>query len=339
MGLTHPVDLDAWHQWQRSQTRLRSLRRRQRPAQGETMLLTTFGTAPVLLVALDSGSPTSRFALIEPLIHLDVPFAVISPGAPPVDIPGPGPHVTTTLSTSALPDALRGIKAAVALGHYMPRGATAYEWARELSVPFFVVQHGALTPYTPPLPTGARLLSWSDSDAAYWTTGRADVDHEVVGAQLLWTASARPALVQRDAPLTYLGQGHAAELPRSRLARAALAFTRSHDAVYRPHPSEHDKLSRLTHAAYARLGVEVDATTPLNELTSPVVSVFSTGVLEAAAQGRDAWVDFPEPPTWLREFWDRYGMHEFGNAPTPAPPRLPSEPAHRVASILRSVVS
>ncbi len=171
MGLTHPVDLDAWQQWQRSQTRLRSLRRRQRPAQDETMLLTTFGTTPVLLVALDSGSPTSRAALIEPLVHLDVPFAVISE-APPVGIPGPGPHATTTLSTTALPAALRDIKAAAALGHYMPRGATAYQWTRELSVPFFVVQHGALTPYTPPLPAEARLLSWSDSDAAYWTTGR-----------------------------------------------------------------------------------------------------------------------------------------------------------------------
>ena len=49
------------------------------------------------------------------------------------------------------------------------------------------------------------------------------------------------------------------------------------------------------------------------------MSVFSTGVLEAAAQGRDAWVDFPRPPAWLGEFWERYGMHRFGGAPTPAP--------------------
>ena len=39
-----------------------------------------------------------------------------------------------------------------------------------------------------------------------------------------------------------------AELSRSRLARAATAFCRDHDATYRPHPSERDRLSRLLHA-------------------------------------------------------------------------------------------
>ena len=30
-------------------------------------------------------------------------------------------------------------------------------------------QHGALTPYAPPLPPGAHLLAWSDADADFWT--------------------------------------------------------------------------------------------------------------------------------------------------------------------------
>ena len=339
MGLMHPLDLDAWHRWQRSQTRMRSLRRGKRPAEQETIWLTTYGASPVLLVALDSGSPTSRAALVEPLRHLDISLAVVSPGPAPVDIAGTRPQSTAALSTHDVPDLLRGIRGAAALGHYMPGGSAAFRWSRELSVPFFVVQHGALTPYTPPLPPGARLLSWSDADAAYWTAGRADVDHCVVGAQLLWTAGSRPVVTPDDATLTYLGQGHAAELARSKLARSAVSFTLKHDAVYRPHPSERDKVSRLTHSAYALLGITVDDATPLNELTGPVVSVFSTGVLEASAQGRDAWVDFPHPPTWLREFWDRYGMHEFGNDPTPAPRRVPSEPARRVASILGTEVT
>ena len=99
----------------------------------------------------------------------------------------------------------------------------------------------------------------------------------------------RRALLDHEAadPLTYLGQGHAAELPRRRLVRAALDLCRSAGAIYRPHPSERDKVSRLTHAAYRRAGIVVDGSVPLNRLTGPVVSVFSTGVLEAAAQGRD----------------------------------------------------
>ena len=53
---------------------------------------------------------------------------------------------------------------------------------------------------------------------------------------------------------------------------------------------------------------------PLVDLPNPVVSIFSTGILEAAARGRDAWVDFPHPPLWLEEFWERYGMHRFGSS-------------------------
>jgi hypothetical protein len=131
---------------------------------------------------------------------------------------------------------------------------------------------------------------------------------------------------------------HAAELSRARLVRAAAIHCRAHDAVYRPHPSERDRLSRLTHDAYRRLGITVDGSIPLADLAGPVVSVFSTGVLEAAAQGRDAWVDFPRPPAWLAEFWERYGMHRSGSTPTPAPPRPAVEPARRVAEVLQEAV-
>ena len=58
-------------------------------------------------------------------------------------------------------------------------------------------------------------------------------------------------------------------------------------------------------------------------------------VIEAAAQGRDAWVDFPRPPAWLGEFWERYGMHRSGTTPTPPPPRPAREPARLVAEVLQ----
>ncbi|TGN63758.1 RNA-binding protein [Nocardioides eburneiflavus] len=341
MGLIHASDLTAWRQWQESRHRLRQLRHAVHPGPGpqpQRFVLTTYDPEPRLLVALDSSSPTSHAALVEPLARLDLPVAVLSPGPAP-DLGRP-PLTQQDVGTD-LPDALRGVVAVVSLGHYLPRGELAHHWARDLGAQSVVVQHGALTPYAPPLPPGARLLAWSDADADFWRSGRTDVEHEVVGSQLLWhaglvTGAGAPSSTS-DRRLTYLGQMHAAELSRARLVRAAAAHCRAHDAVYRPHPSERDRLSRLAHGGFRRLGITVDGSTPLARLAGPVVSVFSTGVIEAAAQGRDAWVDFPRPPAWLAEFWERYGMHRSGSAPTPPPPRPDVEPSRRVAEVLREV--
>jgi hypothetical protein len=346
MGLIEPRDLAAWRRWQDSRHRLRRLRHGLGTPSPEPVVLTTYGDEPRLLVAVDSGSPTSRAALLEPLRHLEVPIALLSPGPPPV-IPGLTAVTTVPVLDRVLPRELGAIRAATSLGHYMPRGEVAHAWSRQLGVPHYVAQHGALTPFMPPLPQGARLLAWTGADADFWRSGRGDVDHEVVGSQLLWQAESAvatgvpptPASHGRDGALTYLGQMHGAELSRSRLVRAGASFCRQHGAIYRPHPSESDKLSRLAHAAYARLGILVESSTPLAELTGPVVSVFSTGVLEAAAQGREAWVDFPRPPAWLGEFWERYDMHRFGDLPTPAPARPAEEPARRIAQILAEAVA
>jgi hypothetical protein len=218
----------------------------------------------------------------------------------------------------------------------------ADRWSRHLGVPHFVAQHGALTPFMPPLPQAARLLAWTEVDAHYWAGGRPDVSYKAVGSQLLWDAGAGQGsldLTEAADELTYLGQMHGAELPRNQLVRAAASFCREHDAIYRPHPSERDKLSRLAHAGYRRMGIVVDGSKPLAELTGPVVSVFSTGVLEAAAHGRHAWVDFPRPPDWLGEFWERYDMHRSGDTPTPPPARPAEEPARGIARILTDAVA
>ncbi|MDQ2763525.1 MAG: RNA-binding protein, partial [Pseudomonadota bacterium] len=113
---------------------------------------------------------------------------------------------------------------------------------------------------------------------------------------------------------------HGAELPRRGMARAAFTFCREHNATYRPHPSEIDKLSRAQHALWERRGITIDRSgTPLREHNGPVVAAFSTGVLEAAARGVPSFVHYPEAPMWLAEFWDRYGMKQWGQEPTPAP--------------------
>lgn len=338
MGLIHPLDLKSWHQWQTSRHRLRQARNALRPASTPgDVVLTTYDTEPRLLVALDSSSPTSHAALVEPLAGLDLPLAVLSPG-PVCELDDRRALTRQHVGRAELPHAIRGVGAVVSLGHYLPRGALAHQWARALGARSIVVQHGALTPYAPPLPPETCLLAWTDADAAFWQSGRTDVEHEVVGSQLLWRANDRRPEAGADTRLTYLGQMHAAELPRHRLVGAAARRCRADGAVYRPHPSERDRLSRLTHDGFRHLGITVDASTPLAQLAGPVVSTFSTGVLEAAAQGRDAWVDFPRPPAWLAEFWERYGMHRQGAAPTPPPSRPIVEPARRVAEILRETV-
>ena len=91
----------------------------------------------------------------------------------------------------------------------------------------------------------------------------------------------------------------------------------------------------LTHKLWEKEGIRIDRSgTPLNEVPNPVVSIFSTGVLEAAIRGIPAWVYHPAPPAWLVEFWDRYGMNQWGQEPTPAPVQPKKEPAQRIAELM-----
>ena len=345
--LRHPADLAAWRRWHESRHPVRALARSVRarvsPAEPGAVVLHSPGPDADLLVVVEATHASVDRAVVAPLAHLEPARTSI---VAPVDWQPPPGYADHVVRTVALPDLgeLAGHRAVLAAGHYTEIGAAAFALTEKHGLPFFVSQHGALTPYAPPLPLGARLLAWSDADADFWRSGRADVEHEVVGSQLLWVAGlatgAGAPSSTNEKRLTYLGQGHAAEVSRARLAHAALTTCREHDAVYRPHPSERDVTSRAVLAAYARAGVVVDTRgVPLVELDAPVVSVFSTGILEAAARGHEAWVDFPRPPAWLGEFWERYGMHRLGDSPTPAPARAQHEPARRIAEILTGAAS
>ena len=154
----------------------------------------------------------------------------------------------------------------------------------------------------------------------------------MVGSQLLWEAGAGATAVTDDRP-TFLGQLHSAEIGRAAMARFTGAFCRRENLRYRPHPGETDRLSRWQHALWRRRGIAFDESgLPLRDLPTPVVSVFSTGVLEAATRGVPAWVAFDRPPAWLAEFWERYGMSQYGGPPTAAPTRPETEPAALVAA-------
>lgn len=315
------------------------------------------------LVALESLGPTQRAALLEPMrfvpggtgvaylvpphVSQEIVLGMVSTQQADQVLPTRARVVDCLPADAALPLVLRSMAEVLAVGNYLPAGEVAFRWAESVGARFNVVQHGLLAQQAPSLPQGSHLLAFTDQDAAWWTHHRADVSTEVVGSQLLWRAAAsapaqgadsrghRPA----EGPGVFLGQLHGAELPRKDFAAAAMQYCQETGATYRPHPAETDKLSRCTHQLWRRGGIRIDASgRPLPATTGPVASVFSTGVLEAACMGRDAWVVHPDPPPWLQEFWHRYGMSRWtpGNTapPTAALVQSKLEPARAVAEAI-----
>ena len=333
-GLLYPADLAAWQAWQTSRTPLRALVRRLRPTVPPPGVLAVFGPSPQVLVVLDSMAPTSLLALLEVTPHLSAAFAVLSPAPLPNGRAG-SPQL---LDASVVPEALRSVRVVASTGPFLPLGAVGLEWARRLGAEFVAVQHGLLTPHAPPLAPDSHLLAWSSADADFWRSGRPDVQTRVVGSQLLWEAGLGHTHVTDDRP-TFLGQLHSAEMGRREMARFTAAFCRTEDTRYRPHPGERDRLSRWQHARWRRQGIEFDdGSVPLRQLPTPVVSVFSTGILEAAARGVPAWAAYDRPPAWLEEFWQRYDMSRYGAAPTPAPAPPDLEPAVAVAAAIEALL-
>lgn len=334
-GVRFPTDLEAWRTWHEGRHRLRQLKGRLRPTPppASVCVARRGDGEPRVVAYVDSTSASTLASLVDPLGHLDEPVAVVSAQPLTELLPGSG-WTTASCAVAAVPAG----RAVMGAGDYLPMGALGYAAARTAGVPYFVVQHGIMTPLAPPLPREATLLAWSEADAEFWRSGRSDITTAVVGSALLHRAAQRPAgAITDDRPL-FLGQLHGAELPRLAMARAATRFCRAEQASYRPHPSERDLASRLQHAWWRRRGVAFDDSgTPLWQLDRPVVSIFSTGVLEAAARGVPSWVYFPRPPTWLSELWDRYDMASWGSPPTRNPVTADDEdPAARLARHLRT---
>ena len=348
-GLTHPRDLDAWHRWQDSEQSLERraarllgvLRDIARPdGHAGHAVVTRGGPTPRVLVCLESRSPSSVLALLSPLRHLDPPdVAVVAPTGVTELLPEGDWTEQDGFAPDIVADLAGGDTVVLSTGHYLPLGRLA----QEASEPgrFVTVQHGLLTPHAPPLAEGTTLLAWSDADAEFWRSGRDDVTSRVVGSQLLWEAGLEPVADPDPAARpVFLGQLHGVELPRDLVTQAAESFCRAEGAAYRPHPAETDRRSRATHERWEAEGITVDRSgTPLRELGAPVVSVFSTGVAEAAAAGLPAWVHCPSAPRWLEEFWDRYHLARWGAGPTASPERPPMEPSRAVARAAQGMMS
>lgn len=334
MALMFPADLEAWHRWQISRNPLRRMRNLGRRDSAPALWLITNAVDPVLLVAVDSTTPTTVAAFTNPLHHLhDLPIAVLAPADISAQLPGQ--WTAQSVSHSSVPPALSAISTVFAAGHYLPVSSVAHDWSRTLKSQFVIAQHGLMTTWAPPLPAGAHVLAFSDADGEYWASGRTDTTHEVVGSQLFWRAAQRPLTPDPSASPLFLGQLHGAELSRRTSARSAQLFCETTGASYRPHPSETDRLSRAQHAIWRRRGIAFDDSgAPLSDNRRPIASIFSTGVLEAAAAGIPSWVTAVRPPEWVRDFWDRYGMSLWGAAPTASPAIPAIEPARAIAASL-----
>lgn len=329
-----------------SQSRVRNLRDRLRgqPDPEPATLLVPDGTGRDVvdvLIVIEAPTASQLASLMTPMRFLAPErIAVLTTASSRRQIPvGPISTSVTVADHQDLNRALPRLRCVLTYGHHMRLGAIADTAARMLGATSFVIQHGIITPLAPPLPEDAQLLAWSSDDAAYWSCGRPDVTTHVVGSQLLHQAArSRPAefgASNHTHGITYLGQLHGHELPRHSKAAAAVRFCRSTGATYRPHPSEQDRLSRMQHALWRRRGVRFDVSgLPLHELRTEMVSVFSTGVLEAAAAGIPSWVDFPDPPEWLEELWQRYSMARFGSAEPTAVEIPTGEPARVIAELI-----
>ena len=346
MGLIHPTDLGAWQaSIATRQSPLRRIRNRFRSQATEPAVLVNSGPDSEVLIVVDSLSPSQLAALVAPMTHLaaDRVAVLTTPAAAAGSQFGQHLESLAITDEADLTRALPGLRCVVAVGDYMRLGSLAGSSATHTDAAFLVVQHGILTPFAPPLRSGAELLAWSEADANYWTAGRSDVSAHTVGSQLLFAAHRRAAELptrSNHSSLTYLGQLHGHELPRRLMAQAAVSFCRSNDAAYRPHPSEIDLMSRLQHRLWRMRGIRFDLTnTPLTELDTEVVSAFSTGVLEAAAAGMSSWVDFPDPPAWLRETWERYGMPRYGTDASRPTFASADEPARVIAQIIEERVA
>ncbi|PKW27083.1 hypothetical protein [Phycicoccus duodecadis] len=349
-GLTHPRDLEAWHRWQQEQQPLgRRVRRitsvladiaRPSGRPGETTV-TRAGPGPArLLVCLESRSHTSTTVLLRPLEHLPLDGVVVVSPEPVRDLLPPWVwRESTGLVHEDVPRLAAEAAVVLSTGHYLGLGRAAHDAVTD-PARFVTVQHGLTTPHAPPLAEGTTLLAWSAADADFWRSSRDDVTSHVTGSQLLWDAARQGATVVEGASPVFLGQLHGVELDHATMVAAAEGFCRETGATYRPHPSEVDRRSRAVHARFEAEGIRLDRSgTPLRELGAPVVGVFSTGVLEAAAAGLPAYVHCPDAPAWVHEFWRRYGLLPWGGPPTPSPERPAVEPARAVARVVQGMMA
>lgn len=329
-------DLGAWQRWSARHDAVRAVvsrvRHARRPVPPPAAILSLPADEPTTLVVVDKLTSSCRAAIAAPIARMDPRTTAVLSRIPEALALVGGGEQRRWNSADGLPGSVAQV---LTLGSYCDLAGQVKPWCRSHDARFVVAQHGLITPWAPPLADGDHFLAWSQADAEYQTDRRWSVTAEVVGSQMLWEAAALSTVQVADDRPVMLGQLHGIELGRAREQRIYTDFCTRFDADYRPHPNEADALSRTQHTVMRRAGVRFETSgAPLPELGRPVVSIFSTGTLEAAQRGLPGWVYHPDPPAWVRDFWSRYGLSPFGSAPTP-PAELPKiQPATAIAGAL-----
>lgn len=334
--------LEEWHAWQRRRTpllkRVRTRLRRSRPTE---LVLVASGQHPRVLAPVDALNASHWASVVEPLrvISERAPVAALALAELASGLPPELGQPIARFDSEHLPwDRFDSVQTVVSIGAHLPCGSLGHEIALRSGIRNSVVQHGLFTPFAPPLPAEARLLAWSAADAEFanqLSPGRLEADS--VGSQLLWNAAGNAgAPVRTSAAPLFLGQLHGLELGRRVTVRTVDRLAAEGRLVYRPHPAERDVLSRLQHRRWARRGIVFDADArPLPEVDRPVLGIFSTGLLEAAAARRPTWAVCADPPEWVEEMWERYSIARHGAPEPTAPPEVPQkEPASAIAELV-----
>jgi len=295
----------------------------------------------VIVFGVDATTPTNLAAVVRPIqacVRRGLSVAAVThadlrrwlPDSSPVNPVGP----REPSSPQVVLDGLQ-VTAVVGVGDFLPMGEMVHRWAVARGIPSFVVQHGLVAPMSPPAPDNSILLTWSEDDLEFWARGRSDLVGTSIGSQLLWEAAHLPHTPHNSQEAClFLGQLHGGYVPRNMVVRAVDKLRSERIVTYRPHPAEVDRLSRRQHREWQRAGLVISADGALRQLPGPVVSVFSAGVLEAAAAGLDAFVIGDEPQPWLRELWRRYHMALWGTE-RPTQVKLPArEPADSIVDAI-----
>lgn len=284
------------------------------------------------LIVLDQVDAGTARQLLAPLPYVRSGVHLLVAGALPVELGAGWTGRLLTDPSLVLEEA--SVSSVLSSGEAGEVSRAVHEAARADGVPVRVLQASMLTPFTPPPPPDAELLTWSAQDGEFWRSGRADTTVTEVGAQRLWELAHETVAEVEDGPPVFVAHLRDERLSRTVGVRSVESALRREPMRLLPHRDDADALSRAALALWRRRGVDVlDARRELP--SAPVVGVRRMELLESAARGIPVRVHAPGAPRWLQELWERYDLRPLGSGDPTPPPHIPSaEPATAIAELI-----
>ena len=331
-GLNHPGDLAAWQRWQRA-----AAPGSRRSAQAGAPEPPPPGRADLGA----SGHPRCwwRPRLVRPSNHdragvdrwrTSSPLRTLAarPHRDRCPVGRAGAADAHARGRASRRTAARSSAAVLSAGHYTAaRRGGATPWPRSAAPPSWSSQHGALTPFAPPLPRAVPCSPGARRTRLLGVRAQRRHHHVVGSAAAVAGGRDGPRRARSTRPRapTYLGQLHGAETRPPRPGRGRPRLLPRTGATYRPHPTERDRASPPAARGLGAQGIRSTQRHPAGRARTPVVSVFSTGVLEAAARGSRPGSTSPARPRGWRSSGSVTGC-TVGRRPPPPPTDPTSSP-------------